>query len=206
MLEWNPTRRLFTSERKPPSLLSVNQEARSFGLDHCKLSFASSPEFARVYFDFERDILGVDWESLGPTPGRLGRKISQEELGKVACLSLNEISLLYHAKEDMRELSKFRGLEEIIVVCDEELQQQSGLMFGVDEMARFWEEMDRKGEERWPRLWCLNSHDDNWACSSCSSRHWWFAAWNQRTSCGQKTRWEETMSKCLRMTLFDTDG
>ena len=203
MLVWNPTKRVFTSSRQPPFLLSVNQEARYFGLEHFKLSFASSPEFARVYFDFEVDILGVDWKSLGPAPGRLGRKISEDEMGKVAYLSLGEMPLLYHAKENMRELSNFHQLEEIVLVCEEQLPQKSGSMFGYDTMTQFLKENDGEGVEWWPRIWCLNSPDDNSACSACSSRHWWFAEWNKRTCWGQKMCWEEAMSKCLLMTLVD---
>ena len=127
-IDWSPTKRVFTSDRKPPSVLSVNQESRVLGLAHYKLSFAPSPEFARVFFDFERDVLDVNWFSLGPTPGRLGigRKILREEVQKIGCLVIDETQLLDHAREGMRELWPFYGLVEILVCCDDDLQQRPG--------------------------------------------------------------------------------
>lgn len=77
-----------------------------------------------MYFDFEKDILYVDWEALGPSPGRLGvRKIREEEVEKVQSLLIHEVSLLDHADESMRELAKFKGLKNIAVICDIELLQ-----------------------------------------------------------------------------------
>jgi hypothetical protein len=37
-IKWNATKRLFTSDRKPPSILSVNRESRAIGLEHYQVS------------------------------------------------------------------------------------------------------------------------------------------------------------------------
>jgi hypothetical protein len=200
LIKWNPTLRRFTSTNRPPPLLSTNHESRSFGLKHYTLSFGSSPEFARVYFNFKQDILYVDWESLGPAPGRLGRKFGGDELGRVGSLLIHEATILEHAEEDMRELSKFTGLENIAVICDKTFRQ-SGQMFGAEEMGEYGEALEG-GMETWPRLLCFRDRDEDEA--PCS-RHWWFEGWNRRALAGMKVKWPGALSDCLQMTLFGED-
>jgi hypothetical protein len=202
-IRWHPTQRTFKSPRKPPSLLHVNRESRAYGLKHYNLSFSSSPEFARVYFSFDIDVLNIDWPSLGPSPGRLGRKISEVEMGKVQDLMIDEVFLIKHAKEEMRELMKFTALKSITVICDKS-RPEGGNEYGAEEMEEFWEDIRpgkdvRPGGERWPSLMCLRDWDEEEECS----RHWWFDWWNQSARYWQEKKWPGAMSECLRMTLFE---
>jgi hypothetical protein len=161
-----------------------------------------------VYFNFKKDILHVAWGTLGPSPGRLGRKISQEELDKVQRLVLDELSLVKHANEDMRELVKLPKLDELILLCDprrDVFDQRDGSLFGYDEMMSFAAVVEGDGENQWPFIWCSKSPRGEVYCSSCSSRHWWFDRWDRLSLSGQKMKWGE-MSRCLKMTFFnDTD-
>jgi hypothetical protein len=52
-IHWCPATRDFRSKLPVPALLQCNQESRTVGLKTYQLSFASSPEFARIYFDFK---------------------------------------------------------------------------------------------------------------------------------------------------------
>jgi len=165
------------SSRKPPAILHCNQESRICGLKTYKLSFASSPEFARIYFSPEFDTVCISWDSLGSSPGRLGRKISDDEASKIRSILVQEENLLEHADENMREWNRFKNLESIGVICDVNMPE-SGDAYGGEAMAAYSEKIDVPGEERWPSLVCLRDNQELW--DEPCSRHWWFDGWNQR--------------------------
>lgn len=210
---WDPSRRVLYSPRKPPVQLHVCVESRHEALKLYQLHFATSPEFARTYFSHENDILLFNWASLGPAPGRLGRKIGEEEVKHIKTLMINEEALLLHAREGMRELDHFAGLRDLAVLCDSE-NVQSGECFGAYEIEAFAEGLDYDSEEengggevveevkrkhRWPELVCLRDEPGAERCS----RHWWFDGWNQRAQVYQKEKWTNAMSECLLMTNED---
>jgi len=84
-MRWDKKKRGFRSLRKPPAILHVSGESRAVGLKNWTLAFGSSPEFARTYYSFESECVYFDWHSLGAEPGRLGRKIMDEECAKGKC-------------------------------------------------------------------------------------------------------------------------
>lgn len=165
------------SSRKPPAILHCNQESRVFGLKTYELSFALSPEFARVYFSFKFDTVCISWESLGSSPGRLSRKISDGEAAKIKSILVHEEDLLEHAEENLREWVRFKNLMSIGVICDVNIPE-SGIGYSEEAMAAYSEKIDGPGDERWPSLVCLRNDDD--LCAGPCKRHWWFDGWNQR--------------------------
>jgi len=178
------------------------------------LRFASSPEFARLYFSYDNDILLFNWASLGPAPGSLGRKISDEECKHVRAMMINEEALLLHTEENLYELERFSGLRDLAVLCDSD-NPQSGEDFGFDEMETFTAERLDEFEsengvedsapvvrkEEWPEVVCLRDHEGLERCS----RHWWFDRWNQRARIYQKEKWTTAMAHCLRITKGDPE-
>ncbi|KUJ24037.1 uncharacterized protein LY89DRAFT_9775 [Mollisia scopiformis] len=185
-LTWDPRRRAFHTDRKPPPLLHTCQESRTEALKTYQLRFASSPELARVYFSYEHDILMLVWSSLGSARGSLERKMAVEECGNVRTMMISESCLLDHADDQMREFSRFTGLQSLCVLCDPE-NVECGDEYGAEEMAFISVETDiwergEEGTEEWPELVCLRADlEDAPACS----RHWWFDGWNQRAAIKQ---------------------
>lgn len=206
-VRWDSRRRVFRPSRQTPALLHTCRESRAEALKTYQLRFASSPEFARVYFSYEHDILLLVWSSLGPAPGRLLRKMAVDECEKLQTLMIGERTLLLHAEDNMRELERFSGLRYICVVCDSD-NVESGDEFGAEEMAEIGEELDEGildenfdvlRTEIWPELVCLRSDDGLPTCS----RHWWFDGWNQRAQVKQKKKWPKTLATSLKLTLED---
>ncbi|TVY14626.1 hypothetical protein LARI1_G006159 [Lachnellula arida] len=197
-IKWDSTQRVFASNRKIPALLHVSQTSRREGLKHYRLSFASSPEFARIYFSPELDTAYFTWSSLGAAPGRLGRKLGDEDCRSLQSLLVNECHLLSHVREGLRELARFTNLKSIGVVCDSS-NPQVGKQFGEAELMEYSELLDEGLEdlvsrkERWPSLVCLRTQEDEPACS----RHWWFDGWNKRAGYPQREEWPKAMAKCL---------
>jgi len=206
-IRWYPATRDFRSPTRIPALLHCNHESRVHGLKTYQLSFASSPEFARIYFSFkgvgEGDIASFQWDLLGTMLGRIGRKIGNEELAKIRYIIVPEHALLHHADDMMREWSRFTGLEGISVICDDE-NPESGTQFGMEEMSEFSEEIEGGGTEVWPEIVCLRDPQEE--LDGPCSRHWWFEGWNDRAAYGQKAKWPETMAKCLNMTKEGDDA
>jgi hypothetical protein len=211
-IRWCPRTRSFKPiglNQHPPTLLHTCHESRTLGLKTYELAFASSPEFARVYFSFELDALYVDWKSVGSSPGRLGRKMSERDCSRVKSLLINEVFLLEHAEDRCRELARFTSLESIAVICDP-LDPESGDQFGSEEIMEFanmidegLEEGDLEGRtERWPELVCLRDDDEE---EEACSRHWWFDGWNQRSMFKQREPWHRSLAHCLLITAED-DG
>jgi 2EXR family len=202
-IHWDSTQRVFASDRKIPALLHVSHASRREGLKHYRLSFASSPEFARVYFNFELDTAYFTWSSLGAAPGRLGRKLGDEDCKSLQSLLVNECHLLSHAQEGLRELGRFTNLKSIGVVCDS-FNPQVGEQFGEEELTEYSEVLDEGIEdlgsrkEKWPSLVCLRTNEDEPVCS----RHWWFDGWNQRAGYPQREVWPKAMAKCLEVSFL----
>ena len=206
---WCPLRQSLYSPRRPPVLLHTCQESREEALKIYQLRFGSSPESAWVYFSYENDILLLNWASQGPPPGRLSKRISDEECRNVKAMMINEEALLLHAEENMHELERFSGLRDLAVLCDSE-NLQSGREFGASEVQVYaaehldpLETQDGDGnmvpiarKERWPEVLCLRDHEGQEPCS----RHWWFDGWNQRRTFPQKEKWTTAMAQCLRIT------
>ena len=93
-------------------------------------------------------------------------------MGKLQDLMVDEVFLIKHAKEEMRELAKFTGLKSITVICDKN-RPESGDEYGAEEMEEFREDIRlgkdiRPAEERWPALMCLRDWGEEEECS----RHW----------------------------------
>lgn len=204
-IKWDSTQRVFASNRKIPALLHVCHTSRREGLKHYRLSFASSPEFARIYFSFELDTAYFTWSSLGAAPGRLGRKLGDGDCRSLQSLLVNECHLLSHVREGLRELARFENLKSIGVVCDSS-NPQVGKHFGEAELMEYSELLDdgiedqSSRKERWPGLVCLRTEEDEPACS----RHWWFDGWNKRAGYPQREKWPQAMAKCfeVRHTIF----
>lgn len=170
-LTWYPATRDFRSHQKVPRILHITQETRALGLKTYQLGCASSPEFARVYFNFAPygDVLFLNWASLGAEPGRIARKISDLDLDKVRNLMVREDQLLLHADQNMRELLRFKNLECVSVLCDDE-NPESGDAWGAEEMHEYSEQIDEEGEERWPEMVCLRDPQEE--LDGPCSRHW----------------------------------
>ncbi|KAH7416951.1 hypothetical protein BKA64DRAFT_283635 [Cadophora sp. MPI-SDFR-AT-0126] len=219
---WHARQRVFKSSQAVPPLLHVCQESRYEALKKYQLSFAPSPEFARVYFSFEKDVLMVCWRTLGAYPGRIGKKMGEEEAAKIKHLIMNEEALLFHAEDDGRELERFTGLNTLGVACDpanvESGEQYGrlamerlayGLNGGFDDLHEDDEEdsqvVEKKQnlvkEERWPEVVCLRS--DAQGQQRCS-RHWWFDGWNQRAGELQREKWPKVLARSLLVTQFDS--
>ncbi|KAH8657650.1 hypothetical protein BGZ60DRAFT_416392 [Tricladium varicosporioides] len=204
-VHWSSTHRVFYSPRRPPSILYINQESRHFGLKHYQLALAASPEFARVYVNFKIDLVYLAWHTLGATdeaPGRLGRKLCESDYKKLEGLMIHENDLLRHMDDEFREITKFKNLRCIAVVCDED-RPESGDMYGEEammEMADTIDNLEGPYMETWPELICLRGREESQPCS----RHWWFDGWNQRTRIKQKEEWTKIMAECLEVTLDDT--
>ncbi|KAI9048227.1 hypothetical protein LZ554_008022 [Drepanopeziza brunnea f. sp. 'monogermtubi'] len=213
---WNARKRAFVSRRPPPPLLHTCSESRHQALKMYQLHFASSPEFARVYFSFERDTLALCWDSLGSSPGRVGRKMSDEEMGKVRRLLVREDSLLAHAADGGRELERFTELRTLGVLCDPKNVAFGG-EYGTRSMHQIAQELDgdegdsgADGEEAavrrlraprtesWPELVCLRDVDGD-DLPRCS-RHWWFDGWNHRSAVLQREKWPEVLAEALVLT------
>ncbi|PVH88591.1 hypothetical protein DL98DRAFT_446996 [Cadophora sp. DSE1049] len=209
---WHARQRVFKSSQAIPPLLHVCQESRYQALKKYQLSFAPSPEFARVYFSFEKDVLMVCWRTLGAYPGRIGKKMGEGEAAKVKHLIMNEEALLFHAEDDGRELERFTGLNTLGVACDP-ANVESGDQYGRLAMERLayglnggfddlHDDDDEDGqEERWPEVVCLRS--DAHGQQRCS-RHWWFDGWNQRAGELQREKWPKVLARSLLVTQFDS--
>jgi hypothetical protein len=210
-VRWSQSQRVFLSTRKPPTILHICQESRIFGLKTYTLSFASSPEFARIYFSFEDDVVFFDWGTLGAIPGRLGRKLGDEECMKIRYMLIKEATLLEHCDENLRELEKFIGLKRLVVVCDVE-RPETGDCYGLEEMSAIAVDLDgdlegdMDGEENyhtrdqwWPQLECLRDEIIEEGEAQCS-RHWWFEGWNKRAMIKQGKTWPEAMAICFQST------
>ncbi|KAE8447618.1 hypothetical protein EG329_010589 [Mollisiaceae sp. DMI_Dod_QoI] len=204
---WDARQRVFRSSRKPPVLLHTCKESRAEAQKIYQLRFASSPEFARVYFSYEHDILLLNWASLGTAPGRLGRKMGDDECKNVQNLMISERSLLIHAEDNMRELERFSGLQDICVLCDED-NVEFGDEYGAEGMMPLAQRLDEGLDneesyvlrtEQWPELVCLRNDDGMPACS----RHWWFEGWNERVRIKQKEKWPEMLASALLLTCED---
>lgn len=155
-------------------------------------------------------MLLLNWASLGSEPGRLGRKMREEETRNVKSLMIGEQSLLIHAEDRMRELERFSRLRDICVLCDED-NPECGDEYGAEEMMELAKKLDDGLEdettrelrtEQWPELVCLRNDDGLPACS----RHWWFDGWNERVRTKQKEKWPETLANCLMATREDDAG
>jgi hypothetical protein len=184
------------------------KESRADALKTYQLRFACSPEFARVYFSYEHDTLLLTSCSLGADPGRLARKMSDEECSNVWYLMIGERLLLLHAKDSMHELERFTGLESICVFCDED-HVESGDEYGAEEMDEMDEVLDERladedydlpMTESWPELYCLRNDEDR--LPPCSG-HWWFYLWSHRTMSKQKEKGPKILAASLRMTLAE---
>jgi hypothetical protein len=138
---------------------------------------------------------------LGTAPGQFGRKISDDEAGKIENLLVNEEVILDHAEHNsLREFERFKGLKWIGVICDPE-DPATGEEYGVEEMAEMSESTSEAGPEKWPHLDCLRDHGPEGQCS----RHWWFDGWNQRAFLGMKEKWPMTLATCLKVTAERDD-
>ncbi|CZR50514.1 uncharacterized protein PAC_00387 [Phialocephala subalpina] len=206
-IEWDSRQRSFMSDRKPPALLHTCKESRAEAQKIYQLRFASSPEFARIYFSYEHDILLINWPSMGPAPGRIGRKLMDKECKDVRCLMISEQSLLTHAEENLHELERFTGLRDICVLCDPD-DIECGDEYGSEGMMQLAKVLDEGLDEEpnyalrtqtWPELVCLRNDEGIPACS----RHWWFDGWNQRAKIMQKDKWPETLATSLLLTHED---
>ena len=120
-------------------------------------------------------------------------------MGKVHQLLISEGFLLRHAQEEMRELARFTNLKGIAVICDKS-RPESGSHYGAGEIWEFGEDL-RPGEEKWPALMCLRDGEE--AEEEVCSRHWWFDGWNQRAGVCWERKWQDAVSDCLHMTLWD---
>jgi hypothetical protein len=80
------------------------------------------------------------WDTLGTAPGRIGRKLSDEELAKIRYIHVREDHLLEHAEVDLGEWQRFTGLQAISVECNCE-NLDSGGMFGHDMIMEYSEEI-----------------------------------------------------------------
>lgn len=201
-ISWSPARRRFTSPRRPPAILQCDRESRQYGLKTYQLSFASSPDLAQIYFSYAIDVVWFDWSTLGPSPGRLGRKISDEEAEKIENLLVNEECLLEHAETNsLGELERFKGLKWIGVICDP-ADPATGDEYGATEMAIMSEKLNEAGSEKWPHLDFLRYNFMDGECS----RHWWFDGWNQRASCGMEDKWPKQLARCLMATAEGDDA
>ncbi len=205
-IHWDSRQRSFKSLKRVPPLLHTCQESRHEALKIYQLRFASSPELARVYFSYGQDILIIRWETLGPFPGRISRKMSDDEAGRLRHLMIAEQDLLSHAEEDGRELERFTGLTSIGVFCDPENvesgDEYGGLameQLGIEIGERYEENAHLGMEERWPEMVCLREDEDLPRCS----RHWWFEGWNQRSAVVQRERWPKLLAEALLLTQFD---
>ncbi|KAF4631268.1 hypothetical protein G7Y89_g6865 [Cudoniella acicularis] len=192
---WDSAQRVFWSPRTPPAILHACQESRHEGLKTYKLCLAPTPEFARVYIQ-TMDIVAFDWSTLGAAPGRLGRKLSDDDYQYLQSLMIHEIGILQHVRDGFREIERFSNLKEIAVICDDQ-NPEMGDMFGEEEMVEMATEIDNlEGpcEEVWPELVCLRSGCEH---MPVCSRHWWFDGWNQRSRVKQKKKWPTVMADCF---------
>lgn len=217
LIHWDSTRQTFYSSCKPPVQLHICRESRYEALTVYTPCFAPSRELAKIYFSFTNDILLIDWASLGTPPGRIGSKIAVQELQSVRRLVINEEALIIHAIANMKELARFEGITNLVVLCDAQ-NPQSGTQFGMfdipnyeaelgydsDRDCRFGYDSDESGEDRvekqiheWPELVCLREHEDGKDCS----RHWWFSWWNMMGRYPQQYKWTKALADCLLLTL-----
>ena len=144
-------------------------------------------------------------------PGRLGRKLGDDECTKIQAMLINEATLLQHCDENLRELERFTGLKHLAVICDIE-EPETGGCYGYEEMTMFAKDLDRDGEleqdhspdQSWPQLLCLRDVEIPAGDSKCS-RHWWFDGWNSRAMVKQREKWPVVMANCLTLTCGDDE-
>lgn len=90
-VRWDKVRRCCVSPTPRPALLYVCHLSRKEALKTYQKCFATDPQFATLYFNYDLDIVYFDWRSFGNrwTGDRMVRKLSQEDFDSIKTLIIH---------------------------------------------------------------------------------------------------------------------